>query len=88
MLVEVLVGAVIGLVLLVVIVGIVLKRAPLLFVADKLPERLHSGADEVDELVTGSDGGEPSHARRASGERSSAGVDEAGADRGEPNEYE
>ena len=56
MLVEVLVGAVVSLVLLVVIIGFAIRRAPLLFVADKLPENLHSGADEVGELVTGSDG--------------------------------
>ena len=56
MLAEVLVGAVVGLVVLVALVALVLKRAPLLFVADKLPDNLHSGADGVDELVTGSDG--------------------------------
>lgn len=71
MLIEVLVGAVIGLVLLVAIVSFVIKRAPLLFVADRLPEKLHSGADEVDELVTGSDG-----------------LDEAGLDAGEKNDYD
>lgn len=71
MLIEVLVGAAISLVLLVVIVSSVIKRAPLLFVADKLPEHLHSGADEVGELVTGSDG-----------------IDEAGADRDQVNEYD
>ena len=55
MLAEVLVGAVVSLVLLVALIGTVLKRAPLLFVADKLPGNLHSGADEVSELITGSD---------------------------------
>jgi hypothetical protein len=88
MLIEVLAGAAISLVLLVVIIGFVIKRAPLLFVADKLPERLHSGADEADELVTGSDGSEPSTARRVPGEQCPPGVDEAGLDAGEPNEYE
>ena len=71
MLIEVLVGAAISLVLLVVIVGFVVRRAPMLFVADKLPENLHSGADEMGELVTGSDG-----------------IDEAGLDAGEKNDYE
>lgn len=71
MLIEVLVGAVISLVLLVVIVGFVVRRAPMLFVADKLPENLYSGADEMSELVTGSDG-----------------IDEAGLDAGEKDDYE
>ena len=71
MLLQVIVGAVLGLVVLVAVMSLLLKRAPLLFVADKLPVNLYSGADEVDELVTGSDG-----------------KDEAGPDRGEPNEYE
>ena len=71
MLIEVVVGAVLGLVVLVGLVTVVLRRAPFLFVADKLPDNLHSGADEVGELFTGSDG-----------------IDEAGSDRGELNEYE
>lgn len=71
MLLEVVVGAVAALVVLSAILFFALRRAPLLFVADKLPGNLMSGADEVDELVTGSDG-----------------VDEAGPDRGQPNEYE
>ncbi len=55
MLAEVIVGASISLVLLVVLIGTLLNRAPMLFVADKLPDNLHSGADEVGELFTGSD---------------------------------
>lgn len=56
MIVQVIVGAVLGLVVLAGVVVLVLRGAPEALVADKLPENLHSGADEVDELVTGSDG--------------------------------
>lgn len=49
-------AAVLGLMLAAVLVYLALTRSPFLFVADKLPGNLYSGADEVDELVTGSDG--------------------------------
>lgn len=71
MAVDLIVGGLLGLVLAAGLIYLLLTRSPFLFVADKLPGNLVSGADEVDELVAGSDG-----------------VDEAGTDRGEPDEYE
>lgn len=54
--IQVFVGAVLGLVLAGLLVYVVLTRAPRAFVADKLSVGLFSGADEVGELVSGSDG--------------------------------
>lgn len=54
MLIEVLVGAAVSLVLLVAIIGVTLRRAPLLFVAEKLPEKFYSEDGEGNEFVTGS----------------------------------
>jgi hypothetical protein len=56
MLVQIVVGGVLGLVLAAGLIYLVLTRAPFLFVVDKLPGKLYGGADEVNELVTGPDG--------------------------------
>jgi hypothetical protein len=50
---QVLVGAVLGLSGVVVLIAYVLKRRPLLFVADKLPGNLYGGADDVSDFVDG-----------------------------------
>lgn len=57
MLWQVVAGAVLSLVLLAVVITLVLKRAPLLFVADKLPGNLYGGADDVGDLVGAPDDG-------------------------------
>lgn len=51
-------SALLSLVLVAAIVAYVLKRRPLLFVADKLPGNLYSGADDVGDLMSGPDGEE------------------------------
>lgn len=53
MLWQIVLGAALALVGIAVVVGLVLKRAPLLFVADKLPGNLYGGADEVGDFVDG-----------------------------------
>jgi hypothetical protein len=52
---QLLAGALLGLVVLVVVVGVVLRRAPFLLVADALPGRFYGGADDVGELLAGAD---------------------------------
>lgn len=53
MLWQILLSALVSLVLLVVVIGLVLKRSPLLLVADKLPGNLYGGADDVSDFVDG-----------------------------------
>lgn len=53
MLLQVIVGAILSLVVLGLVIALVLKRAPLLFVADKLPGNLYGGADDVSDFVDG-----------------------------------
>ena len=57
MLVEVLAGAAISLVLLVVVLGYVVRRSPQLFVAERLAERIHDDGARVGDA--GPDGSGP-----------------------------
>lgn len=47
MLVEVVVGAAIGLLALVAVVGFAVRRSPQLFVAERLAERIHDDGERV-----------------------------------------
>lgn len=71
----VILSALLSLVVAAAIVAYLLKRRPLLFVADKLPGNLYSGADDVGDLVTGPDGEETMA-------RTGVDVSESGADVG------
>jgi hypothetical protein len=54
--IQLVVGAGVSLLVLVVVVGLLIERAPLLFVARSLPEKIFGGADEGGEVVGDDDG--------------------------------
>jgi hypothetical protein len=70
MLLQVIVGAILGLVLFVGVVVLVLKRAPVLFVADKLPGSLYGRAEGGADVVDGEGGRSERGASRDSQRRS------------------